>query len=125
MEPTAKWLAEKMELPDFDFADILNPEQNIDMGCYYMAYLLDLYGGNVENALAAYNAGEGTVNGWLQNPAYSQDGKTLKTIPFPETETYVARVLRNKKMYERLYEITPADWVLRQKRGHTWQSLNF
>lgn len=111
MEPTAKWLAEKMELDSFDYSQITDPALNINMGCYYIDYLLDRYDGNVENALAAYNAGQGTVNGWLANKDYSKDGKTLTQIPYPETRNYVRRTLANEKMYRLLYKIRPAELV--------------
>ena len=39
--------------------------------------------------LAAYNAGMGNVDSWLQDSAYSEDGETLHTIPYPETAAYV------------------------------------
>ncbi len=105
MEPTANWLAEKMDLSDFDYSQITDPELNIKMGCYYINYLLNSYDGNVQNALAAYNAGQGTVNEWLKNKAYSEDGKTLTNIPYPETRTYVRRIETCEKMYRLLYKI--------------------
>lgn len=105
MEPTAEWLAEKMELKNFEYSQITDPKLNIDMGCYYIDYLLDSYDGNVQNALAAYNAGQGKVNEWLANKAYSEDGKTLTNIPYPETRLYVKRIATNEKMYRLLYKI--------------------
>ncbi len=39
--------------------------------------------------LCAYNAGPGTVDRWLNDPAYTADGKTLRSIPFAETRQYV------------------------------------
>ena len=40
--PTALWLAERMALSDFRYEDITEPALNIEMGCYYVAYLLNL-----------------------------------------------------------------------------------
>jgi len=45
----------------FGVADVFNPVDNIQGGAKYLKYLLELYGGNYELALAAYNAGEGAV----------------------------------------------------------------
>lgn len=108
IEPTALWLSDKMDLKDFRYESITEPELNIQMGCYYIRYLLDIYEGNEENATAAYNAGEGTVNRWLADKDYSTDGKTLHTIPYPETRHYINKLKNNRKIYQLLYKIHPA-----------------
>ena len=98
-EETAVWLASELGIEDMDITD---PEQNIQMGCYYFRHLLDYYEGNVDVALAAYNGGMGNVNSWLRNSKYSQDGKNLDYIPFEETSDYVNRVNKEKKIYEKM-----------------------
>ena len=72
------------------------------MGCYYLSYLINRYN-DVDVALAAYNGGMGNVDKWLANPEYSSDGKTLSSIPFPETEKYVERVNKYEKIYKWWY----------------------
>ncbi|MEG2583466.1 MAG: lytic transglycosylase domain-containing protein [Oscillospiraceae bacterium] len=54
---------EKFNIPD----DLYIPEVNIKIGCFYLSHLLELYDGNVETAVAAYNGGLGNVNKWLEN----------------------------------------------------------
>lgn len=87
-EETADDYANRMGLSDYDYMD---PETNIKIGCYVLRSLIDHYK-VVDTALAAYNAGIGNVNKWLDNPKYSDDGITLKYIPFSETRHYVKNV---------------------------------
>ena len=102
MPETAKWICEKEQIP-FETAHLTEPEANIRMGCMYLTYLLAQYHGNETNAVAAYNAGHARVDEWLANAAYSSDGETLDHIPFSETDHYVSRVKKYKKIYENLY----------------------
>jgi soluble lytic murein transglycosylase-like protein len=60
--------------------DAADPATNLEAGCRYLAALLDSFGGDVELALAAYNAGPGAVRRWGTVP------------PYRETRTFVARV---------------------------------
>lgn len=100
-DSTADWIAGKLHM-DSDKIDLMEPEDNIKMGCYYIRYLIDYYKGNTDVALAAYNGGMGNVNQWLEDKRYSSDGKTLDYIPFKETREYVRKVYREQKQYEEL-----------------------
>ncbi|MBQ3461679.1 MAG: lytic transglycosylase domain-containing protein [Clostridia bacterium] len=96
-EETADWTARDMKIKgDYDFTD---PETSIMLGCHYLRHLIDIYG-NVDTALAAYNAGMGNINSWLKNPDCSKDGKTLFYIPFPETRSYVQKVNESWEYYK-------------------------
>ncbi len=103
LDDTALWGAEKIGILDFTTEQLFEPEPNIRIGCWYLARLLNQYDGNKRIALAAYNGGSGNVAKWLQDPALCNDGKTLVTIPFPETEAYVERVLKQFTSYQELY----------------------
>ena len=100
MESTGDWAAEKL---DIEVEDLRKPEVNIEIGSYYLSYLLDLYENDLDCALAAYNAGQANVDKWLSDKKYSADGKTLDKIPFAETREYVKKVKRNMKIYDFLY----------------------
>ena len=93
-EVTADEYAKKLGFVNYNY---MNPETNIQIGCFVLASLIERYG-SVDTALAAYNAGAGNVDNWLKNPDYSDDGKTLETIPFSETRHYVRKV--NEYMIE-------------------------
>lgn len=99
---TAEWLVEKMGL-EFSSEDIENPEINIAMGCRYLRYLLDMYEGDTQLAVAAYNAGPGNVAKWLADEKCSADSKTLDYIPFGETRRYAEKVEKYYRVYKRLY----------------------
>lgn len=100
-EITANEYAGKMGLTDFDYMD---PETNIQIGCFVMSSLIDKYD-NVDTALAAYNAGVGNVDRWLSNPDYSFDGKSLYNIPFSETSNYIRKIHKYMDEYKNRVDI--------------------
>ena len=72
------------------------PEYNIGMGCYLLSYLLDYYDGDIDLAIAAYNAGSGKVDEWIASGE-------IEDIPYPETKAYVAKVKYTYEKYKKLY----------------------
>ena len=60
---------------------------------------------NVDSvALAAYNAGSGNVNKWIEEDVIKADGSNIENIPFKETNTYVRKILKDYEMYKKLYD---------------------
>lgn len=102
--PTAKWIAEKLNKPHL-LDDPNSPDANIEMGTFYIGYLLHMYDGNEKCALSAYNAGFNIVDNWLEDDSLSADGVNLDKIPYRETELYVTRVEKNKQIYKILYDL--------------------
>ena len=101
MPDTFSWINMKLgEKNNYSMAT--DPETNIKYGCYLYGYLLSRYG-RVQEALAAYHAGIGNVDKWLDDPQYSSDGESLHTIPFPTTNKYVKKVMLTENIYEKLY----------------------
>ena len=80
---------------------IYNPEINIKIGTKYFAKLLKKYE-NYMIALAAYNAGMGKVDSWIENGIINKDGSDIENIPIKETNNYVRKVVRNYKIYQEL-----------------------
>lgn len=99
---TAEWVAEKCD-EAYQEGSLFDPNTNIQYGCWYLGYLIRRFNGNLTCAIAAYHAGQGTVDGWLANPEYSPDGTVLQKIPSDATDTYVKRVLKYYEKYKELY----------------------
>jgi len=66
----------------FGVRDVWDPEQNLKGGMAYLRWLLDHFEGNVELALAGYNAGERVVERYQGIP------------PYAETQAYVKRIIK-------------------------------
>ncbi len=101
MPSTAEFICRKEGIA-FEAERLSEGEYNVRLGCKYLAYLLKRFS-EERTALAAYNAGEGTVTEWLSDRTLSADGVTLKEIPYPETAGYVKKVEKFRKIYEFLY----------------------
>ena len=101
---TGEWAAQSLKVEDYKKDSLFEPEKNIEIGCWYLNKLINQFQEPVETALAAYNAGSGNVARWLADSEYSDDKKTLKKIPYPETEKYIKKVLMIQKLYQMLYE---------------------
>lgn len=64
----------------FGVTNVYNPKQNVIAGVKYMRWLIDKFG-NVELALAGYNAGEGAVIKYdNQIPPYRETKKYVRKI---------------------------------------------
>ncbi|MDP4672524.1 MAG: lytic transglycosylase domain-containing protein [Solirubrobacteraceae bacterium] len=101
---TARDIARRSGGTAFTIEDLATPQINISYGSYLLRELLDRYDGDVDAALAAYNAGPGNADKW--------GGSQLKAdqIPFPETRAYVEKVLEAQIQYRERYnkELGPA-----------------
>ena len=74
MPRTGRWMGAR---------NLYDPEQNVDAGVKYIAYLNKRFKGDRTKIIAAYNAGEGNVRRYRGVP------------PFRETRTYVKKVMKN------------------------------
>ena len=102
-DDTNEWVAWRLG-EEAEPSRIFEPGLNIRRGCYLLSYLYERFGGWNE-ALAAYNAGVGRVDGWLDDLLYSSDQKTLivDKLPIEETRSYIAKVLKSAEKYKKLY----------------------
>lgn len=89
---TYSWAVQEMG-KDYTQQDIFKPSINIQVGCYYLSYLICKYS-NLEYSLACYNAGEGVVATWGNPSNFS-----VSMVQYPETQNYVKKVLSLLKLY--------------------------
>lgn len=95
MPATAAQMAREMGVP----AEALRTDENLNRqaGQRYMDQQLQRYGGNEVLALAAYNAGPGRVDEWIQRFGDPRTGEITTeefaaAIPFAETRNYVRNI---------------------------------
>lgn len=87
-------------------ANLLNPEDNIQVGSRYVTDLLKKVGGQIHLALAAYNAGPHRMESWTRRyeAVVGEPILFIDIIPYRETREYVASVLRNYYWYRRIHQ---------------------
>ena len=98
-----KAAAKKDGMKGFDARQLLNPSVNLKLGTTNLKQVLDRFGGQVEYALAAYNAGDTPVRRWLASNDYKEVAEYVESIPYTETREYVQAILRNREIYRTVY----------------------
>ena len=106
MPDTFRYLSDDKLFEHLPDAAITDKRVNLRYGACYLAYLYNRFG-DWRVTLAAYNAGEGRVSLWLDDPRYG-DGTRLLKIPFPETESYLTKVLDAYRRYNQKYNFKGA-----------------
>ena len=100
MPSTGEWVANKVNLKGYS---LVNPEDNIQLGTWYLDYTHDRYDNHSMLAVASYNAGPGNVAKWVKRYGLQDPDEFIEEIPFPETKGYVEAVFGNYWNYLRLY----------------------
>ncbi|HEY8530764.1 MAG TPA: lytic transglycosylase domain-containing protein [Limnochorda sp.] len=103
MPETGAWVAERLGLGPVKAEDLDEPELNLRLGTWYLAYQIRAFNGDLTLALAAYNGGGANVRRWLEEERWSGSVDDLHQIPFGETRLYVRRVLATYERYCLLY----------------------
>jgi len=98
-----KSTARKQGMHNYAPTQLLDPHINITLGTANLASELNHFGGQLEYALAAYNAGDSNVKSWQADDNYQEMAEFTESIPFGETRNYVQAILRNREMYRTLY----------------------
>ncbi len=104
-EDTFLWAQDRSHVEEIIPTDrLFDPETNIRFGTLVLSLLREEFS-DTRTLLAAYNAGMGNARKWLKDTDYSDDGVTLKDIPFAETRNYVDRIPAAQAMYKKLYKL--------------------
>ncbi|MFC0216196.1 lytic transglycosylase domain-containing protein [Paenibacillus chartarius] len=103
MPDTAQWIVEAGGHPKHTLDELHDVGVNINLGSWYVSWLLKHYDGSLLYATAAYNAGQGNVDKWKDAGTWDGTLENIKDIPFGETRHYVQRVLYYWKKYHKLY----------------------
>ena len=123
MPATAAWI--KGRDPTLAGADLHSNSGNLDIGSAYLAHVLHRFQGALPLAAAAYNAGPGAVQRWLQrwSPEPGPWGGAIfaANIPYQQTRDYVQAVLSNAAIYSALLQGKEPDilslWQLQPDLG--------
>ena len=103
MPATAEWAASRMDAwQEGSGPQLTDPEDSLELGTWYLAYLGDIYGDGSLAAVAAYNGGLGNVDDWIDE-AGGPGSFDATDIAFPETREYVERVERYRALYVRMH----------------------
>lgn len=106
MPSTARWLARKLELNDYEHNRLTDLEMNLILGTSYLRMLKSEFDGNLVLATASYNAGTSRVRQWRDSVVKPMPADIfVETIPYYETRDYVKNVMANMHTYGILLDI--------------------
>jgi soluble lytic murein transglycosylase len=101
---TAARVAKQIGMPPPSNEQLFQPEINLTLGTQYLKDLLQRYSNDWFKAIAAYNAGESAVDRWEKELLTDDVEEFVERIPYLETRGYVKLVMRNHRIYKRLYD---------------------
>ena len=107
MPATAKWVAKKIGLTEYQHARVNDLETNVALGTNYLKIVLDELHSHQALASAAYNAGPGRPRRW-RDVKPMEAAIFAESIPFNETRDYVKKVISNAVIYQALFTGKPA-----------------
>jgi soluble lytic murein transglycosylase len=108
MPATARYVARKIGMSDFQPGLVNDINVNIALGSNYLNMVLFDLDGSQALASAAYNAGPRRSREWRSTLTHSVEGAIFaESIPFSETRGYVKNVLSNATYYAAMFENKP------------------
>jgi soluble lytic murein transglycosylase len=104
MPGTARWIAQKMGVRDFNPSQINDLDTNLQFGTFYLKTVYDGLDRSPVLASAGYNAGPGRPRSWRGTLERPVEGAIFaEIIPFTETRGYVKAVLSNAAWYSGMF----------------------
>jgi soluble lytic murein transglycosylase len=99
--------ASQKGLPHFHDSRLIEPELNVEIGCWYLARSIEHYKNSPQPmlfALLRYNAGESRADNWLRltlstppPEGTSPEEHYLSLVDFPKTRAYAHRILQRSR----------------------------
>lgn len=103
MPTTGRELARRMGLR-YSTRRLTDPAFNVRLGTAYFRQVMDMFGGNVELALAGYNGGPYRIRRlWREAKPGTEVDTFVEDLRIGESKTYVKRILVLADSYRRLY----------------------
>jgi soluble lytic murein transglycosylase len=100
---TGRAMARRAGESHFTTNELLDPTENLRLGTLDLKLSIDKYGGQLEYALASYNAGDKPVRDWIATNDYKDIPEWVESIPYSETREYVQSIIRIREMYRAIY----------------------
>ena len=102
MPATAREISRRFGIP-FSVAGLDEPDLNVRLGTAYFRQMLDTFDGNLELALAGYNAGPNRIRRMWKNAPAQETDAFVEGLSIAEPKIYVKRILILSDSYRRLY----------------------
>jgi soluble lytic murein transglycosylase len=100
MPATGKYVASNIGLSNYS---LTVPEDNVNIGTYYLDFTHKKYSNNSMLAVASYNAGPNAVAKWVTRYGLQDADEFVEKIPYQETKGYVESVFENYWNYMLVY----------------------
>ncbi|MGB3297635.1 MAG: lytic transglycosylase domain-containing protein [Phormidesmis sp.] len=100
MPETAEWIGEQTGTQSYS---LTKPEDNVNFGTWFLNFTHEQFDNNSLFAVASYNAGPGSVDGWIKEGGFTNADDFVEKIPYPETKGYIDSVFGGYWNYLRLY----------------------
>ena len=100
MPRTARWVAKKLALKNYQDDALTKLDTNLVIGAQYLKLVSDNFEGSIPLSCAGYNAGPSRAVLWRSRLTKTVEGAIFaETIPFTETRGYVKHVAANTAQY--------------------------
>ncbi|MFZ2330213.1 MAG: transglycosylase SLT domain-containing protein, partial [Atribacterota bacterium] len=82
---------------------LFQPRFNIELGCWYLKFLLEKFNQNNILMISGYNAGPGITDKWVETIDMSDMDFFVENIPYKETTEHIKKVIRSYLIYKIIY----------------------